>query len=71
MTRPPSTLWFSVGSQPQITIRSARSMSSMLLVIAPEPRVWRRPATEGLWQMRAQWSTLLVWSTARANFWAA
>jgi hypothetical protein len=41
------------------------------LVIAPEPKVVARPATEGACQVRAQLSMLLVPITARMNFWAA
>ncbi|MOA27320.1 hypothetical protein D3C78_1481890 [compost metagenome] len=69
--RAPIMAWFSVASAPISRIRSALSISAMLPVIAPEPRVSDSPATEGLWQMRAQWSTLLLPSTARANFCAA
>ncbi|MOA27563.1 hypothetical protein D3C78_1484460 [compost metagenome] len=69
--RAPIIAWFSVTSAPITRISSAWSMSAMLLVIAPEPRVRARPATDGLWQMRAQWSMLWLPSTARANFCAA
>ncbi|MNN22883.1 hypothetical protein D3C81_1362610 [compost metagenome] len=69
--RAPIMAWFSVVSVPISRIRSAASTSAMLPVIATEPRVSDRPATVGLWQMRAQWSMLWVPSTARANFCAA
>ncbi len=52
--RAPIIAWFSVTSAPITRISSASSMSAMELVIAPEPRVRLSPATEGLWQMRAQ-----------------
>jgi hypothetical protein len=42
----------------------------MGLVIAPLPKAAARPATVELCQSRAQWSMLLVCSTARVNFWA-
>jgi len=41
----------------------------MELVIAPEPKVVTRPATVGLCQSLAQWSTVFVSITARVNFW--
>jgi len=69
--RAPIIAWFSVTSAPITRISSASSISAIELVIAPEPRVRLSPATEGLWQMRAQWSILAVPSTARANFCAA
>ena len=47
---------------------SASSISEMELVIAPLPNAAARPATVGLCHKRAQWSTLLVPTTARANF---
>ena len=50
------------------THRASR-ISLMGLVIAPLPKVAARPATVGACQRRAQWSTLLVLSTALANFW--
>jgi hypothetical protein len=40
----------------------------MELVMAPLPNVVTRPATVGACQRRAQWSRLLVPSTARASF---
>lgn len=43
-------------------------MSLIELLIAPLPSACCSPATEGPWQTRAQQSTLLVFSTARANF---
>jgi hypothetical protein len=55
---------------PMDIIQEALAMSLMLLVIAPEPNVLARPANVGACQTRAQLSTLLVYSTARANFWA-
>ena len=47
----------------------APSISLMELVIATEPSVVTRPATVGLCQSLAQWSTVFVPITARANFW--
>jgi hypothetical protein len=38
------------------------------LVIAPLPNAAARPATVGACQRRAQWSTLFVLTTTRANF---
>jgi hypothetical protein len=49
---------------------SASRMSEMELVIAPEPKLAARPATELLCQRRAQWSTLFVPTTPRASFWS-
>ncbi len=45
-------------------------MSSMVLVMAPLPRVVARPATEGACQTRAQLSTLFVSNAQRAIFWS-
>jgi hypothetical protein len=42
--------------------------SGMELVIAPLPKEAARPATVGLCQSRAQWSTLLVLKNERASF---
>jgi hypothetical protein len=62
--------WHSVVLEPMTRMQAACSRSSRELVMAPLPRVAARPATVELWQSRAQWSTLLVPSTVRANFWA-
>ena len=56
--------------EPVIRITSACAMSPMVLVIAPLPKAAARPATVEECQRRAQWSMLLVLSTARVNFWA-
>ena len=64
------TGWFSLVLDPVIRITSACSMSAMVFVIAPLPNAAARPATVELCQRRAQWSMLLVFSTARVNFWA-
>ena len=37
--------------------------------MAPLPSDWARPVTVEAWQSRAQWSTLLVPTAARMNFW--
>jgi hypothetical protein len=50
-------------------MQAAPAISSLELVIAPLPKLMARPATVGECQRRAQWSTLLVPMTARANFW--
>ncbi len=63
------TGWFSVVLLPMTRKQLADPRSWMLLVMAPEPKAWTRPATVGAWQRRAQWSTLLVPITARMNFW--
>ena len=59
----------SVVLDPMTRIAFACSMSSIVLVIAPLPNVFARPATVGACHNRAQWSTLLVPTTARVNFW--
>ncbi len=64
------TGWFSDVLEPVIRMTSACSMSPMVLVIAPLPNAAARPATVEECQRRAQWSMLLVLSTARVNFWA-
>jgi hypothetical protein len=46
--------WASEVFEPMITVTSARPMSAMELVIAPEPNVAARPATVGLCHNRAQ-----------------
>jgi len=55
--------------EPMMKITPAFSISSRELVMAPEPNAAARPATVELCQRRAQWSTLFVLMTARANFW--
>ena len=62
------TGWASVALVPMARMHLAFLKSSMLLVIAPLPNVVARPATVGACQRRAQWSTLLVRSTALPNF---
>jgi hypothetical protein len=47
---------------------SACSTQDTEFVIAPDPNAVARPTTVELCHNRAQWSTLLVPSTARANF---
>jgi hypothetical protein len=56
--------------EPMTNMQPASSISSMELVMAPLPKAAARPATVEECQSRAQWSTLLVPITARANFWA-
>jgi hypothetical protein len=63
----PNTGWFSVVLEPIRKITFASSTSSRLFVMAPEPRVAARPATVELCHNRAQWSMLLVPTTARAK----
>ncbi|KPA19471.1 hypothetical protein MHK_000310, partial [Candidatus Magnetomorum sp. HK-1] len=46
------------------------SISAIGFVIAPLPNAAARPATVEECQRRAQWSILLVLSTALENFWA-
>ena len=46
-----------------------RAKSPMELVAAALPKAAARPVAVGACQRRAQWSTLLVPRTARANFW--
>jgi hypothetical protein len=58
----------SVVLEPTTRTQSDCSRSGMELVIAPLPNDAARPATVEECQRRAQWSTLLVPSTARANF---
>ena len=43
-------------------------MSSNEFEAAPPPNTAARPVTDGLWQTRAQLSTLFVPNTARTNF---
>jgi hypothetical protein len=50
------------------SITWAFSISLIELVMAPLPNVVARPATVGACQSLAQWSILLVCSTARASF---
>ena len=59
--------WVSVVLEPMTSIAFAVSRSSMVLVIAPEPNVFARPATVGACHNRAQWSTLFVPMHARVN----
>ncbi len=59
----------SVVLEPMTRMASASSSSAIELVMAPLPSDWARPATVEACQRRAQWSTLLVPSTARMNFW--
>lgn len=47
----------------------ARATSRIELVAAALPKAATRPVAVGACQRRAQWSTLLVPRTARANFW--
>jgi hypothetical protein len=60
--------WASVVLVPIASMHFASGISLMELVIAPLPKVVARPATVGECQRRAQWSTLLVPSTALASF---
>ncbi len=53
---------------PMTKMVSAPSISLMELVIAPEPKVVTRPATVGLCQSLAQWSTVFVSITVRVNY---
>jgi len=57
-----------VVSDPITKMHFASSRSLIELVIAPLPKVAARPATVEECQRRAQWSTLFVPMTARANF---
>jgi hypothetical protein len=59
---------YSVVLEPTMRMTSASSRSSIELVMAPLPKAVARPATVGLCHKRAQWSTLLVPTTARASF---
>ena len=53
-----------------VTMKVSRSsISAMLLLMALEPMASCRPVTLPAWQRRAQWSILLVPSTARTHFW--
>ena len=67
-TSKPITGWVSVVFEPMLIMQAASAISPRELVMAPEPKVVARPATVGECQRRAQWSILLVPSTARANF---
>ncbi len=59
----------SPGFAPWIQKTSASFLrSSMLLVIAPAPRLVRRAHTVDAWHIRVQLSTLLV-PYRRASFW--
>ena len=65
----PITGWASVGLHPTRKSTSVSSMSSRGFVAAPLPKTAERPVTDGLWQTRAQLSTLFVPTTARMSFW--
>lgn len=60
--------WQAVVLEPVTKMQAASSISAMELVIAPLPKAAVRPTTVEECQRRAQWSTLLVPTTARANF---
>jgi len=62
------TGWLSVVFEPVMRTTSACSSSAMEFVMAPLPNARASPATVEAWQRRAQWSTLFVPITARANF---
>jgi hypothetical protein len=49
----------------------ASSISPIEFVMAPDPKVVARPATEGACQVLAQWSMLFVPTPARAKTAAA
>ncbi|MBA7532260.1 hypothetical protein ES705_24486 [subsurface metagenome] len=46
----------------------ASEISSIEFVMAPDPKAAPKPTTVAEWHKRAQWSILLVFKTARANF---
>ena len=54
--------------EPMAKMQAVSLISLIELVMAPLPKVVARPATEGLCQRRAQWSTLFV-PSMRASFW--
>ncbi len=54
---------------PMTKMHLASSRSRIELVMAPEPKAFARAETVEEWQRRAQWSTLFVFITTRANFW--
>ncbi len=56
--------------EPMMKMHPASANSEMELVMAPLPKARARADTVEAWQSRAQWSTLLVCITSRANFWA-
>ena len=64
------TGWVSVVLEPATRMTSAFSISEMGFVMAPLPNAAARPATVEECHNRAQWSTLFVLRTVRANFWA-
>ena len=64
----PITGCASVVFEPMTKMQPACLISSMELVIAPEPNALARPATVEAWHSRAQWSTLFVPTAARMNF---
>ena len=65
----PTTGCASSGLDPTNIITSGfLVISSIGLVIAPEPKVIARPATDAEWQTRAQLSTLFVPNAQRTNF---
>ena len=53
---------------PITKITLASVISSIELVMAPDPKAAPKPTTVDEWHKRAQWSILLVFKTARANF---
>jgi hypothetical protein len=61
--------WASVVLEPMTKMALQLANSGRELVMAPEPKAAARPTTVELCQRRAQWSTLLVPSPARVNFW--
>jgi len=65
----PMTGWLEVVLEPMAKSVFAPAISLIELVIAPLPKLCIIPSTVGAWQRRAQWSTLLVPITTRANFW--
>ncbi len=60
--------WVSVVLEPMTKMQPAFSISAMELVIAGWPKAAVKPCNVGLWHKSAQESTLLVPTTARANF---
>src|SRR3989338_8834644 len=68
LTRHPTIGCASVGFDPIINMQSIYGSSSYEFVLAPEPKDWFNPETVAAWQVLAQWSTLFVLKTARANF---
>ena len=60
-------LFGGVGADDEASLAHIAAMSSIELVIAPEPKEVARPATVLECQRRAQWSMLFVPITCRAN----